>query len=361
MNFWGADTAQLRQHGSALRSGGQRLDELIATLSTAVDGAEWVGIDAEEFRNAFRTLCSSRIAPTGDALDSLAKECDEHADGQDDASESEGSSSGGNGPGDGGSGGGGPQNPFDALLQALRDYIPLESDGFWGDLLGGPEAGYWGSLTWNTGSFVADIIGLIPEFPTGVTAAISLATDIPSAAMGYYDALQSFQDGDYYGTVDGLITGGINTLDAGFGALSLVPPVPPVGLALKGIGEVGGIVTGSLDAGWSFLSAAAQGSAIAGGPGGGSTSRFLATAPAWALEEITGIPAYTEVAEPITSGIDDVYSQMTTAVREAVPVIDPLIDVSQRPLEWVSTQWPVSAMEDGATAVNEWIRDRVPW
>ncbi len=360
MNFWGADTAQLRRHGSALRSGGQQLDELLSTLTTAVNGVEWIGADSEDFRYAFRTLCSTRIAPTGDALASLAKECEKHADEQDDASESDGSSSGGSGSGAGGSGGGSPQNPVGALIQALRDYEPLESDGFWGDLLGGPEAGYWGSLAWNSAGVLADIAGLIPE-PTGAGAAISLANDIPSAAIGYYDALQSFQDGDFFGTADGLITGGINTLNIGFGALSLVPPVPPVGLALKGIGEVGGIVTGSLDMGWSALSAAAQVSAITGGPGGGSTTEFLATAPAWALEEITGIPAYTDVAEPITTGIDDVYSQATTAIRDAVPVIDPLIDVSQRPLEWASTQWPVSLAEDGATAANEWIRDRVPW
>ncbi|GAA4525382.1 hypothetical protein GCM10023160_18330 [Brachybacterium paraconglomeratum] len=358
MNFWGADTAQLRQHGSALRSGGQQLDELISTLTTAVNGTEWVGADAEEFRHAFRTLCSTRITPAGDVLASLAKECEEHAEGQDDASESEGGSSGGTGGG--GSGGGVPQNPLDILIRALRDYEPLESDGFWGDLLGGPEAGYWGNLAWNSVGILADLAGLIPE-PTGVGAAISLANDIPSAAIGYYDALQSFQDGDYFGTADGLITGGINTLDIGFGVLSLVPPIPPVGLALTAIGEVGGVVTGSLDMGWSALSAAAQVSAITGGPGGGSTTRFLATAPAWALEEITGIPAYTDFAAPITDGIDDVYSQATTAVRDAVPIIDPLIDVSQRPLEWASTQWPVSLAEDGATAVNDWIRDRVPW
>jgi hypothetical protein len=355
MDFWGADTTQLRQHASTLKSGGQQLDELVATLAATVDCADWAGADAEEFRDAFRTLCATRIAPTGRNLASLARECEEHADGQDDASESDGGGSGGNS-----SGSGGPQNPLDILIQALRDYEPLESDGFWGDLLGGPEAGYWGNLAWNSVGVLADIAGLIPE-PTGIGAAISLANDFPSAVIGYYDALQSFQDGDYSGTADGLITGGINTLDIGFGVLSLVPPVPPVGLALKAIGEVGGVVTGSLDIGWSALSAVAQASAITGGPGGGSTTRFLATAPAWALEEITGIPAYTDVAEPITSGVEDLYSQATSAVREAVPVIDPLIDVSQRPLEWVSTQWPVTLAEDGATAVNEWIRDRVPW
>jgi len=183
--------------------------------------------------------------------------------------------------------------------------------------------------------------------------------DIPGAAIGFYDAMQSFQDGDYFGTVDGLVTGGLNSLDAGFAVLSMVPPVPPVGTVIKGVGEVGGIVTGGLDMAWSSATVAAQMSAIAGGPGGGSTSKFLATAPAWALEEVTGIPAYTEVAEPITSGINDVYSDVTSSVRDAVPVIDPLIDLSQRPLEAISETPLVAPVEDGATAVNEWIRDLV--
>lgn len=355
MNFWGADPAQLRQHGTVLRSGGQRLNELIADLTSAVNGVEWAGGDAEEFRDAFGALCSGRVEPAAAALASLAKECDGHADEQDDASAGEGGD-----PGPSGSGGGNQQSPLDFLIETLKNYVPLESDGFWGDLLGGPEAGYWGNLAWSAGGFVADGAGMIPELGSA-GAIISLANDIPSAAIGYYDALQSFQDGDYYGTADGLITGGINTLDAGFGALSLVPPVPPVGLALKGIGEVGGIFTGVLDMGWSAATGAAQISAIAGGPGGGSTTEFLSTAPYWALEEITGIPAYTEFAEPITNGIDGVYSDVTSAVRDAVPVIDPLIDVSQRPLEWASEQHPLDHAEDAAATVNDWIRDRVPW
>ena len=355
MTFWGADTAQLRQHSTVLRSGGQRLDDMITTLTSTVNGVEWFGADAEEFRDLFGALCASRIEPAGGALASLAEECDRHADEQDDASTGEGGD-----PRPSGSGGRGQHSPLDVLIEALRNYVPLESDGFWGDLLGGPEAGYWGNLAWSAGGIVADGVGMIPELGSA-GAIVSLANDIPSAAIGFYDALQSFQDGDYYGTADGLITGGINTLDAGFGALSLVPPVPPVGLALKGIGEVGGMATGALDMGWSAATAAAQLSAIAGGPGGGSTTEFLSTAPYWAFEEITGIPAYTEFAEPITNGIDGVYSDVTSAVRDAVPVIDPLIDVSQRPLEWASEQQPLSYAADAATTVNDWIRDRVPW
>lgn len=333
-----------------VRSSGRRIEELFVTLSATVENVQWTGPDADEFRSAFQVMRRERVDPAGSLLSHLAKECEEHSEEQDAASEDEGT---------GGSGGqSDPSNPLDAIRTALEEYDPLESDGFWGDLLGGPEAGYWGNLIWNAASIGGDVAGIAVE-PTGAAAAISLAMDIPGAAMGYYNALQSFQDGDYYGTLDGLVTGGINTLDSGFALLSMVPPVPPVGTVIKGVGEVGGIVTGSLDMAWSAATVAAQGSAIAGGPGGGSTSKFLMTAPYWALEKATGIPAYTEFAEPITNGINDVYSDVTSSIREAVPVIDPLIDVSQRPLEAISETPLVAPVEEGATAVNEWVRDLV--
>lgn len=356
MNFWGADTDQLREHGTAVSSGARRIEELIVTLSSTVESVQWIGPDADEFRSSFQVMCGERVDPATSRLFSLAKECEQHSEEQDSASEDGGS--GGNQGNEGDRGDGGqsdPLNPLEAIRKALEDYDPLESDGFWGDLLGGPEAGYWGNLIWNAASIGGDIAGIFVE-PTGAAAAISLVMDIPGAAIGYYDALQSFQDGDYYGTLDGLVTGGINTLDAGMAALSMVPPVPPVGLALKGIGEVGGIVTGSLDMGWSAMTMAAQADAIAGGPGGGSTSKFLMTAPYFVFEQATGIPAYTEFAKPVTDGINDLYSDVTSSIRDAVPIIDPMIDLSQRPLEAISETPLVAPIEDGATAVNEWIR-----
>src|SRR5699024_7702193 len=208
MNFWGADTDQLREHGTAVSSGARRIEELIVTLSSTVESVQWIGPDADEFRSSFQVMCGERVDPATSRLFSLAKECEQHSEEQDSASEDGGS--GGNQGNEGDRGDGGqsdPLNPLEAIRKALEDYDPLESDGFWGGLLGGPEAGYWGNLIWNAASIGGDIAGIFVE-PTGAAAAISLAMDIPGAAIGYYDALQSFQDGDYYGTLDGLVTGG---------------------------------------------------------------------------------------------------------------------------------------------------------
>lgn len=116
-------------------------------------------------------MCGERVDPATSRLFSLAKECEQHSEEQDSASEDGGS--GGNQGNEGDRGDGGqsdPLNPLEAIRKALEDYDPLESDGFWGDLLGGPEAGYWGNLIWNAASIGGDIAGIFVE-PTGAAAA----------------------------------------------------------------------------------------------------------------------------------------------------------------------------------------------
>lgn len=141
-----------------------------------MESVKWIGPDADEFRNSFQAMCRERVDPASSKPSSLAKECDEHSEEQDSASE-DGGSGGNQGNRDDG-GQSDPLNPLEAIRKALEDYDPLESDGFWGDLLGGPEAGYWGSLLWNSASMVGDVAGIAVE-PTGAAAAISLAMDIP--------------------------------------------------------------------------------------------------------------------------------------------------------------------------------------
>src|SRR5699024_12396633 len=123
----------------------------------------------------------------------VAMECEEQAAVQESASEEEGA--GGNQGGGGKQGGGGqnaPLNPLEAIRKFLEDYDPLESDGFWGDLLGGPEAGYWGNLLWNAASIGGDIAGIVVE-PSGAAEAISLAMELTGVANGCIAAIQSIQ------------------------------------------------------------------------------------------------------------------------------------------------------------------------
>lgn len=349
MVFLGADTEQLRDHSTVTRGGARRLEELIQRLEQTVRGIEWTGSDAE----AFRALWEGQVRSVGrgacERLERRAALLEEEADEQDVCSD-EGSGEGA--PGGGGERGG---TPWEVFENWLEDYEAKESDGFFGDLLGGPEAGYWGNLGWSGVSIAGDIAGLVPE-PTGVAAGIGLAVDAMSAGIGLYDAAQSFQDGDPFGTVDGLVTAGINLLDIPAGALSMVP-YPPVKL----VGEGLGIATGSLDMAWSAITAQAQISAIAGGPGDGSASRYLMEMPGWAIEQATGSTVVSDATDSVTGLAEDGFSWGSETIREAVPVIDPIIDMPQHVVENVIPSGGQDVIEDAATDVNEWIRDRMPW
>lgn len=347
--FLGADTAQLRAHGAAMGRGAEHLEALIDELGRTVLAVHWTGPDRDEFVQRWQDSVRTGSDPLLDRLRELASQLQQEADEQDACS-----APGGSGGGDG-EGPGGGVSPLDPIAQWLADYEPLESDGFFGDLLGGPEAGYWGNLGWSGVSIAGDIAGLVPE-PTGVAAGVGLALDLASAGIGFYDAAQSFQDGDPFGTFDGLVTAGINLLDVPAGVLSLVPE-PHV----KVVGEALGAVTGSLDLGWSALTALAQGSAISGGPGEGSTSRFLVESPGWMVEQLTGSSLVSDATDVATERFEDGFGWASQTIRDAVPVLDPILDVPQRVVENAIPSGMQEVIEGGAGSVNEWIRDRMPW
>ncbi|WP_394214196.1 hypothetical protein [Brachybacterium vulturis] len=338
MAFLGADTGQLRDQGTTTRDGARRLEELCEALDGAVRAIEWTGPDADDFRRLWEGQVRSRGRGACEQLDQRAVRLEEEADEQDTCSD--------DGSGESGSGGwaepGG--SPWDSFQDWLEHYEAKESDGFFGDLLGGPEAGYWGNLGWSGASITGDIAGLVPE-PTGVAAGI-----------GLYDAAQSFQDGDPFGAFDGLVTAGINILDIPAGALSVVP-YPPAKL----VGEGVGIATGSLDMAWSAITAQAQISAIAGGPGDGSASRFMMEMPGWGLEQMTGNTVLSDATRSGAGGVEEGFGWGSETIRDAVPTIDPILDLPQHVVENVIPSGGQDWIEGTATDANEWIRDRMPW
>lgn len=352
MMILGADTEALRDHARRSGDNAGRLDEIGSRLDGLIESVSWVGPDAEAFRVAWTGATRAALLRVVEDLRADQQQLEQEAEEQDTTSSSEDSGSGGGTDEEGSDRSG---SPWDRLGQWLDDYESLESDGFFGDLLGGPESGYWGSLAWNAAGIPFDIAGMIPD-PTGALTIAGLPMDVANVGIGLYDAAQSFQDGDFFGTVDGLTTAGINGLDAAFGVVGLVPhPVT------KAIGEVGGIATGALDILWSEATMAAQASAISGGPGGGSTSRFLLSLPGVAFEQVTGSSAVTDATDASMSLMDAGYDTVTSFVRDQVPIIDPMIDVPQRGLEAVSDAVFGDSAENLATSANEWIRDRVPW
>lgn len=63
-----------------------------------------------------------------------------------------------------------------------------------------------------------------------------------ATAMSVEEALKRYRAGDYSGAV-------LPTLEAAFGAMSLMPPVTPVTAAIKGVGTVGGLGLAGIEAG----------------------------------------------------------------------------------------------------------------
>lgn len=324
MGFYGADTGQLRAQG--LRTGGAavRVEELLSALGGVIAMVEWTGPDADAFRERF----SGDVLPTGEGsvamLRERGRELEGHAEEQDGAS-------GGDGEG--------AQGPWDRFLDSLLGDGHMDSDGFFGDLLGGPESGALGTIGWNLVGMGMDVPGMVPGAGLPWTVA-GMVTDVASLGMGLYDMSQSFQDGELFGTIDGAVTAGVNTLDLAAGVLSVIPVTLPVG-------EVAGIVTSGADALWSGATIAAQMDAIQGGGHGGSTSRFL-------LESL-GVDA------GLLEAADGVFGQGSQWIREQVPFIDPLIDSPQLLVESVVPQVAQEAIEGGAGWVNDTIDQYVPW
>ena len=344
MAFYGADTGQLRAYSEIVRRGDQRLVDILESLDSGVQATDWVGADAESFRSEWSSLKNEMMQSVSSSLRRCSEDAERNADEQDEASEGD----------EGGSFPWGPLPfPLDGLPMLLQEDSSRESDGFFGDLLGGPESGYWGSMLWNLRSMRVDVLGFIPD-PTGITNIAQLPDDIANTAIGLYDAAQSFQDGDLFGTMDGLITAGINGADGLFNVIGAIP-TPPT----KIIGEFGGMITGGLDMGWSGLTALAQGSAIAGGPGEGSTTRFLVEAPGFVFDQVTGTTWGSNVTETMTGTADANYARLTESVREHVPFIDPIIDASQGVVQSGADNIWGDAVEGAAETVNGGIRSGI--
>lgn len=353
MTFYGADTQQLRQSATTMAQRAQSIDALRTALRSSVDGVEWIGPDADAFRARAHQLLDARMPLTIQRISELAQTLEQEAEEQDTTSGTDG---------EGTTGTGGTPLPPPSPVPPIPPVPPTppqrdrSSDGFWGDLLGGPESGYLGSMGWNGLSVITDVTGLLS---IGLPDAANAALDGVSVLTGLYDAAQSFQDGELYNTADGAITAGVNSADIVFTLLqnSGAPPAVAVGTA-------GSLVTGVLDAGWSGMTMLAQTVALKGGPGEGSTSRFLLEAPSWGIdrgiEALTGVdlPIY-ESRKAMLDSAEDLYGMGTRALRGAVPGIDTVLDGAQDAVSYGAEHyWP--GLEEKAKGVNDVIRSLLP-
>ena len=321
MAFLGADTEALRAYAERMSTGAVQIEDLAVRLGSAVDSVVWVGPDADAFREEWASRVRSLIESSLDELRRRAQELERDAEEQDETS---GAGGDGSGSGVGRSAPGDDRSPGEMISDWLEDYEPLESDGFWGDLLG--DNGIIGLDSWAAVSSAIDVVGMFDVGTWGDV--LNIAGDAASMGIAVYDGMQAFQDGDLFGTLDAGITYGINSLDLAVTTVGMIPhPIT------KGIGLIGGPITGALDIGWNGLTVA-----TAHNPdsvGGGSPSRALLETPGYAVESLTGWSGLREGTDTVLDGAQDFFHSGSETVRDAVPIIDPMIDTPQRIVEGV--------------------------
>lgn len=122
-DFFGADTAALRDHAERVRAGSGRLADLRAQLASRVHSVEWVGPDAEAFRDEFTGRVSGLFARAAEELDSQHAQLMGHAEEQDHASGRGGAVGGGTVGGATGSGGAGGGAGGGSFQGALTDFL----------------------------------------------------------------------------------------------------------------------------------------------------------------------------------------------------------------------------------------------
>src|SRR5699024_10133866 len=80
---------------SRCAGGAQRLADLITTAGAAVAAAEWQGSDADAFRERWHSDAEGKGRSTAEILERLARELEQHAEQQDEASSADGGRLGG--------------------------------------------------------------------------------------------------------------------------------------------------------------------------------------------------------------------------------------------------------------------------
>lgn len=90
--FYGADTDQLRAQAEACQRGSGQLRDLIGATSVMVASVEWIGPDADAFRDRWQSEVSPRLSARAEDLRAWADELTAQADDQDAASAGDGDS-----------------------------------------------------------------------------------------------------------------------------------------------------------------------------------------------------------------------------------------------------------------------------
>jgi uncharacterized protein YukE len=86
MAIWGADVEQLRTLGNKLDHGATEIESQRNKLSSALEGTDWRGPDADKFKDQWRSEHSNLLNKVADALREAGNKAKQNAEQQSQAS-----------------------------------------------------------------------------------------------------------------------------------------------------------------------------------------------------------------------------------------------------------------------------------
>lgn len=127
--FYGGDTEQMRQHGTACQQGSRRIADIAASTTALIDSVTWLGPDALAFRALWHGTVKPQMLAGAEEIRATGHEIDQHAEQQDQAS-------------NGGSGGSlGPLGPLGPMWPLTPDVIDRLREGLSDWATGGGATG----------------------------------------------------------------------------------------------------------------------------------------------------------------------------------------------------------------------------
>jgi hypothetical protein len=84
--MWGADVNQLKTLGSKLQAGSQEIDNQRSMLTKVLEGTQWMGPDADKFRNDWNGEHVAALTRVSQALQQASQQAARNAADQESAS-----------------------------------------------------------------------------------------------------------------------------------------------------------------------------------------------------------------------------------------------------------------------------------
>ncbi|WP_445155772.1 hypothetical protein ACTWLI_06190 [Arthrobacter sp. Hor0625] len=86
MAIWGADVDQLKVLGTKLQAGAQEIDNQRSILTKVLAGTQWLGPDADKFRNEWNGEHVANLSRISQALQQASQQANRNASDQESAS-----------------------------------------------------------------------------------------------------------------------------------------------------------------------------------------------------------------------------------------------------------------------------------